>query len=387
MSGATGEARRTLAPEEFRDVIGHFASGVTVVTTVHEGARYGTTASAISSLSLEPPMLLICMNKSSSTGRAVADAGRFAVNILSEDQPDAAMRFARKGDDKFKGIPVADGLWGEPLLEDALATLECRIVEEATGGTHTVFLAEVDRASSRAGAPLAYFRGQFGRLELAQDESAFADLRDMVMSREIPIGEPLVLDDLAQRLDVPRGSIYHALTKLTSEALVTRDAAGEFVVTPLTLDAVRAGLRARCAIELGVVELTVGKVDSERVAELRWLMEDSRPVDDGSFDMDEYVGRYSAFHARMVQLAESPPLVDAHRRVNAPMMITSLTGARASRERADIRAAQGAFRHHEELVEAYEAGDLGAARGTITRHIEQSIEFTRVYMDAAGGQI
>jgi len=387
MSGATREGRRTLAPEEFRDVIGHFASGVTVITTVHEGTPYGTTASAVSSLALEPPMLLVCMNKSSSTGQAVSDAGRFAVNILSEDQPDAAIRFARKGDDKFSGIAVTEGEYGEPLLEEALATLECRIVEEVTGGTHTVFVSEVDHASARPGTPLAYFRGQFGRLELAQDETAFCELRDRVMNREIEVGAPLSLDDLATRLDLPRGSVYHALTKLTSDGLVTRGADGGFTVTPLTIEAVQVGLRARCAIELGVAAITVGQVADERVGELRALMEASRPAPDDAFDMREYVARYSAFHEHMVRLADSPPLVDAHRRVNAPMMITSLTRQRAAEEHVERRAAEGAFRHHRELVEAYEARDLEGARLTITRHIEQSIEFTRRYMDAAGGQI
>lgn len=387
MSRTAGEARRTLRPEEFRDVIGHFASGVTVITTRYEGVPYGTTASAISSLSLEPPMLLICMNKSSSTGQAVASAGRFAVNILSEDQPDEAMRFARKGENKFKGIAVTDGEDGEPLLENALATLECRIVEEATGGTHTVFLSEVERASARPGAPLAYFRGQFGRLELAQDESALRDLRARIMSRDIEVGAPLSLDELSARIDVPRGAVYHALSKLSGEGLVERDADGAFAITPLTLDAVENGLRARCAIELGVVELTVGRVPAERIAELRELMVSSRPEPDNDFDMRDYVPRYGAFHGAMVALAGSPALVDAHRKVNVPMMIISATGERAAQERADRAAAEGAWRHARELVEAYEAGDLDAARRTIRRHIERSIEFTRRYIDAAGGQI
>ena len=94
---AAGE-RRLLDSEEFRDVMGRFASGVTVITADHEGRRYGTTASAVSSLSLEPAMLLVCLNRSSSTGQVIAAARRFAVNILAEGQADAAMRFAGKGD-------------------------------------------------------------------------------------------------------------------------------------------------------------------------------------------------------------------------------------------------------------------------------------------------
>jgi flavin reductase (DIM6/NTAB) family NADH-FMN oxidoreductase RutF len=155
-----------VAAEEFRDVIGRFASGVTVITAAHEGRPFGTTASAVSSLSLEPPMLLACLNRTSSTRAAIAAAGRFAVNILGEDQADAALRFGRKRTDKFAGVAFAPGVAGAPLLAGALATVECRVVEEVTGGTHSVFLAAVERAAAAAGMPLAYFRGRFGRLVL-----------------------------------------------------------------------------------------------------------------------------------------------------------------------------------------------------------------------------
>src|SRR3954447_24891604 len=161
---------RTLTPEEFREVISHFASGVTVITALHDGRPYGTTASAVASLSLEPPMLLICMNKQSETGRAVAASRRFGVNILGANQVDLAERFAQKGGDKFAGVAVSEGKWGEPLFDEALATLECSVSEETSGGTHFVFLAEVESGSARGGAPLAYFRGEFGRLELTRGQ-------------------------------------------------------------------------------------------------------------------------------------------------------------------------------------------------------------------------
>lgn len=161
---------RSLTSDEFRDVISHFASGVTVITVLHDGRAYGTTASAVTSLSLEPPMLLVCMNKQSETGRAVAQARQFAVNILGANQVDLAERFAQKGGDKFAGVAVTPGQWGEPLFDEALATLECRVAEETTGGTHYVFLAEVQSGTARRGAPLAYFKGEFGRLELTRDQ-------------------------------------------------------------------------------------------------------------------------------------------------------------------------------------------------------------------------
>jgi flavin reductase (DIM6/NTAB) family NADH-FMN oxidoreductase RutF len=161
---------RSLTSDEFREVISHFASGVTVITALHDERVYGTTASAVTSLSLDPPMLLVCMNKQSETGRAVAQSKRFGVNILGADQVDLAERFAQKGGDKFAGVPVSPGKWGEPLFDEALATLECRVAEETTGGTHYVFLAEVESGAARGGAPLAYFKGKFGRLELTRDQ-------------------------------------------------------------------------------------------------------------------------------------------------------------------------------------------------------------------------
>jgi flavin reductase (DIM6/NTAB) family NADH-FMN oxidoreductase RutF len=160
------ETLRRLTPDEFRNVIGHFATGVTVITTLHDGQPLGTTASAVTSLSLEPPMLLVALNQESATGQAVASTGHFAVNILGEGQEDIAVRFARKAPDKFDGVATDAGASGDPLLGDAIATLECRVVERTTGGTHVVFFGEVERASARSGAPLAYFRGRYGRLEL-----------------------------------------------------------------------------------------------------------------------------------------------------------------------------------------------------------------------------
>jgi flavin reductase (DIM6/NTAB) family NADH-FMN oxidoreductase RutF len=191
--------RRSLTPDEFRDVISHFASGVTVITALDEGRAYGTTASAVASLSLEPPMLLICMNKQSETGRAVAHSKRFGVNILGANQVDLAERFARKGGDKFAGVAVTPGTWGEPLFDDALATLECRVTEETTGGTHYVFLAEVESGAARGGAALAYFRGEFGRLELTRGQLEHRPanaLEDELRAADAALAAAIERDDL-----------------------------------------------------------------------------------------------------------------------------------------------------------------------------------------------
>ncbi len=146
MTGPRVSTPTAVQDEVFRDVIGRFASGVTVITTAVDGTDFGTTASAVSSLSMDPPMILICLNRTSDTQAAVLRSGVFAVNILREDQGEVAYRFAKKGTDKFGGVSVRRGGTGVPLVEGALAHLECEVDETVAGGTHTVFLARVRQA-------------------------------------------------------------------------------------------------------------------------------------------------------------------------------------------------------------------------------------------------
>ena len=157
------EGAQLVDREVFRQVIGHFASGVTIITTRDEAVNYGLTASAVSSLSLDPPMLLVCINRQTGTSQAIAKAKVFAVNILKENQQAIARQFATPHPNKFRDIPLTFGTLGVPLLPDMLATLECRVVEEATGGTHAVFLAEIQAAQAEEGMPLVYYRGRMGK--------------------------------------------------------------------------------------------------------------------------------------------------------------------------------------------------------------------------------
>ena len=127
----TEAAAPAAVPDEvFRDVIGRFASGVTVITTTAGGADFGTTASAVSSLSMDPPMMLMCLNRTSDTQVAVLESGVFGVNILAEDQGQVAYQFAKKGQNKFEGVGIRRGQTGVPLVQDALAHLECEVEED-----------------------------------------------------------------------------------------------------------------------------------------------------------------------------------------------------------------------------------------------------------------
>src|ERR1700735_2366891 len=167
----------------FRQVIGRFMSGVVVITATHQGERRGMTVSAVASLSLDPPMIVTCLNAASATQEAVRQAGAFAVNILAEDQEHLAGLFARPGADPFLDLPCEPGITGAPLLAGARALLECQVVQEVRGGSHRVLLANVVRAIAGEGSPLAYFRGRFGRIELIQDAEAYRQVRHLILTR------------------------------------------------------------------------------------------------------------------------------------------------------------------------------------------------------------
>ncbi len=150
---------------DFRNVLGHFASGVTVVTTSDGDARpAGFTASAFTSVSLDPPLILICVDHKSQTYPALLERGRFAVNILGAEQSDLSRRFASTRLDKFDAVRYRVSPLGLPLLEDALAYLECTTVNTHVEGDHTIFVGLVECAAVGAGEPLLYFRGQYNRL-------------------------------------------------------------------------------------------------------------------------------------------------------------------------------------------------------------------------------
>lgn len=146
---------------EFRNVMGHFASGVTILTAENDGVRYGATISAVTALSADPPMVLACVNQRLGTHAAIRSARHFTINILHEDQTSLAHTFATPGADKFAGVSVHDGSYS-PRLADALAHLTCRVIDDFEGGTHRIFVAEVLEAQASSGNPLSYYRGRFG---------------------------------------------------------------------------------------------------------------------------------------------------------------------------------------------------------------------------------
>jgi flavin reductase (DIM6/NTAB) family NADH-FMN oxidoreductase RutF len=156
----------------FRSVVGHLTSGVTVITCAVDGKPHGMTASSVTSLSADPPMMLACVNRSAPTSVAIRAAGGFVVNVLRAGQEHVAQQFARPSDDKFAGMATTYGALSMPVLREALAYLECEIRGHVDAGTHTILLGRVVDAFASDGEPLAYFRGGFGRLQPCPEAAA-----------------------------------------------------------------------------------------------------------------------------------------------------------------------------------------------------------------------
>lgn len=152
-------------PLQFRNTLAQWASGVTVVTTTHSGIRYGMTASSFSSVSLDPPLILICVGKAAFTHKLLLETTTFAVNILSAAQIDLGKRFAEKHIDyvdRFGDLDVLTGSTGSPLLPNALAWLECQTLRAIDAGDHTIFIGEVLNSKVNDGEPLLYVNRMWG---------------------------------------------------------------------------------------------------------------------------------------------------------------------------------------------------------------------------------
>ena len=150
---------------EFRQALGHFASGVTVIPTQHQGQPHGTTVSSFCSLSLRPPLVLVGIDLGANIHDLIIASEVFAVNILAEHAETLSRHFARRIPDKFSNISYSLGHLGVPLLDDALTRLECRLVTRYPGGDHSIFIGEVVSTSTQPHhQPLLYFRSGYGRL-------------------------------------------------------------------------------------------------------------------------------------------------------------------------------------------------------------------------------
>jgi len=154
-----------LTGEHFRRVCGRFATGITVVTAMdHDGNPHGMTANSFTSVSLEPPLVLVCVDHRAKMLETLKRADGFGINVLSEVQRDLSQAFARRGENRFNGVEWHAGQTGVPLLPGALAWLECALVNAVNAGDHAILIARVDHAACHEGRPLLYFASAYEHL-------------------------------------------------------------------------------------------------------------------------------------------------------------------------------------------------------------------------------
>jgi flavin reductase (DIM6/NTAB) family NADH-FMN oxidoreductase RutF len=167
MAEATkGEYRSGHDPRTLRDALGCFATGVTVVTCVDDGGRpAGLTVNSFTSVSLEPPLLLVCIHKKAASAAALTSASHFAINVLQTGQQPASITFSTRVEDRFGTTPWSCGEAGAPILKDSLCVFECERFALYDGGDHHILVGHVVKASFDAGLdPLLFFRGRYRRL-------------------------------------------------------------------------------------------------------------------------------------------------------------------------------------------------------------------------------
>jgi 3-hydroxy-9,10-secoandrosta-1,3,5(10)-triene-9,17-dione monooxygenase reductase component len=160
---------RIVDPGAMREVLGHFASGVTVVTALTADGPAGFTCQSFSSLSLDPPLVAFAPARTSQTWPALRAIGRFCVNVLAEGQDAVSQNFARSGGDKFAGVPWSPSAHGSPVLDDVVAWIDGELWAEYDGGDHSIVVARVlDLGADPERRPLLFHRGSYGLLQRSE---------------------------------------------------------------------------------------------------------------------------------------------------------------------------------------------------------------------------
>ena len=166
-------------PRAFRQVLGQFCTGITIITTMHDGEPSGFACPSCAALSLDPPLVLFCPTKLSRSWQAIEASGRFCVNILTEAQREVCARFGSREPDKFAGVDWHESPLGSPVLDGSLAHIDCTVASVHDGGDHFVVFGAVNSLSELHNVkprPLLFYRGEYTGIE--PDKNTPAQWRD-----------------------------------------------------------------------------------------------------------------------------------------------------------------------------------------------------------------
>jgi flavin reductase (DIM6/NTAB) family NADH-FMN oxidoreductase RutF/DNA-binding GntR family transcriptional regulator len=375
-----GKVPRGTDREEFRHIVGHLASGVTVVTTSAGDRSFGMTASSVTSLSLDPPMMLACLNLKVPTAEAVVSAGRFGINVLGSGQEVLAGQFAVPSDDKFKGVPVDTSDDGIPLLRDAHAQIECKVVSTVDIATHRIIIGEVVSARASTGKPLTYYRGGFGRFQHVEDELAYDAVRALILSGEWRSGRREG-EAVAEQLGIEESAAFYALTRLSGEGIVEWESGSGYAVTESSVRVAREAIDARSIIERGVIEDFLAGASQAELARVTQSFDAMAAlmVGDVLTDPAAFWEANFAYHRSIVELAQNASLTAAFDRLHLTQVMARLQGDTAQSSHSfidvqrrlldalltqDVVAAVEAVRDYSALATA-RALELGGGRTTV----------------------
>ena len=229
---------------------------------------------------------------------------------------------------------------------------------------------------------MAYFRGKFGKLELAQDAQTYHDVRSLVLTRVLGSDVAVEVEGLSRRLNAPVSSVNYALTRLVGENLVFRDPARGYVVRSVDLATSDDAHDAKLAIELGAAELTVGRLDADQLAEYRRLAVATGAHLTGGHlaDVGSYIAANAEFHVYPIRVTGIRALAEAYDRLSLPELMSRVLTP-------EVEVSSHLIDDHRELVDAYERADLSVVKQIITAHNERAKATQRAGIERAGGRV
>ncbi len=163
---AAGPVQEGVDRMAFRTAMSRFATGVAILTAFHDGQRYGMTINSLTSVSLDPCQILVCVNHGSATGDAIKASGVFAVSLLNAAQGDVSRSFVGRDATRFANVDATQGLGDVPLIDEALAAVTCKVSDVLASGDHEIIIGDVVDCMHRDGDPLVFFAGKYGLIEM-----------------------------------------------------------------------------------------------------------------------------------------------------------------------------------------------------------------------------
>ena len=327
----------------------------------------------------------------------IEELNRFGLAYLSLIEPTIAGNITVEADESaltakqfrslFKGPLIAAGDYDRERGKAALAAGQVDLVKFGR-----FFIANPDLPERFAtNAPLEwpnratfYGGGTEGYTDYPslRDEEAYREIREQVLARDARLGASFGPDDLTEKLDSARDAVEYALNRLSTEGLVSHEPEGRYSITPIDARATDEALDARCAIELGVAELTVGRVPREKLDGLRQRLEVMRPlIQENRFvDFERYLEANTDYHEYLIGLAKNKALLNAYRVLSMKSLIARALGH--SKESNDK-----VIEDHVHLTEAYERGELPAAKTAIREYHALAKERARSLLEAVRGQV